>query len=119
MTITIDYDQGNFIVKNAAARINSAMSILTPQYRLMYLADKSQAEYERITAATKVEMDMLKKLIAEVCTYCDYKLDGTDTDGTKWYRCKVHDEVEPSKDAPCAGYVEEPYIYKTHPLEEA
>lgn len=37
---------------------------------------------------------------------CEYRLDGKDTDGTKWYQCKTHMELAPSPDAPCAGYVE-------------
>lgn len=50
---------------------------------------------------------------------CEYEFDGTDTDGTKWYRCTVHEELAPSPDAPCAGYQEEPYMQTTpteHPL---
>ena len=35
---------------------------------------------------------------------CEYKLDGTDTDGTKWYQCIVHDCLAPSPDAPCADW---------------
>lgn len=44
--------------------------------------------------------------------YCSYLYDGRDTDGTKWYRCVIHDETAPSQDAPCAGYEEAPYIIK-------
>lgn len=40
---------------------------------------------------------------------CDYEYDGKDTDGTKWYKCKTHDELAPSQYAPCAGYKEIPY----------
>ena len=40
---------------------------------------------------------------------CEYEFDGTDTDGTKWYRCVTHDELAPSPDAPCAKYEEIPY----------
>jgi hypothetical protein len=39
---------------------------------------------------------------------CRYKLDGKDADGTKWYRCKTHNELAPSKDWPCAGW-QNPY----------
>lgn len=41
--------------------------------------------------------------------WCEYVLDGHDTDGTPWYRCVTHNEVEISPDAPCAGYEEIPY----------
>jgi hypothetical protein len=46
---------------------------------------------------------------------CEYVFDGTDTDGTKWYRCVTHDELAPSPDAPCDGYQEIPY---TPPVSE-
>lgn len=41
---------------------------------------------------------------------CEYVRDGRDTDGTIWYRCTTHDELAPSQDAPCAGYIEIPYL---------
>lgn len=41
---------------------------------------------------------------------CEYTLDDIDTDGTKWYRCTTHDELAPSEDAPCAGYIETSYV---------
>ena len=37
---------------------------------------------------------------------CEYVFDGTDTDGTEWYLCVTHGFLEPSPEAPCAGYVE-------------
>jgi hypothetical protein len=43
---------------------------------------------------------------------CKYKYDGKDTDGTKWYRCLTHNELAPSKDAPCSGYKESKAIQK-------
>ena len=43
-------------------------------------------------------------------TYCKYVFDGTDTDGTPWYQCTVHDELAPSNDAPCDGYHAPPYV---------
>lgn len=33
---------------------------------------------------------------------CEYIVEGTDTDGTVWYRCETHDELAPSPYAPCA-----------------
>jgi len=33
---------------------------------------------------------------------CRYVVDGTDTDGTVWNRCLVHDELAPSNEAPCS-----------------
>ena len=39
---------------------------------------------------------------------CEYEVDGADTDGTIWYFCKVHGELAPSDQAPCAGYEETP-----------
>ena len=39
-------------------------------------------------------------------TVCFYEHDGTDTDGTEWYRCVHHDALAPSQDAPCANYDE-------------
>lgn len=112
MTITIDYDQGKFIRDHAAARIKTAMAVLTPQYRREFLSHMPDAHYAEVTAERKAEIDMLRRLIIELCTYCDYERDGKDTDGTTWYRCKVHDELAPSQDAPCAGYIEEPYELK-------
>jgi hypothetical protein len=41
---------------------------------------------------------------------CDYELDGTDTDGTKWYLCTMHDTLALSQDAPCAKWVNNPVI---------
>lgn len=41
---------------------------------------------------------------------CVYIFDGFDTDGEGWYRCTTHDELAPSGEAPCAGYIEK--IYK-------
>lgn len=41
---------------------------------------------------------------------CSYEPDGTDADGTKWYLCTIHDQLAPSKDAPCAKRVNEPTI---------
>lgn len=46
---------------------------------------------------------------------CKYEFDGTDTDGTDWYRCLTHGELAPSPDAPCAGYVEKPYTPDNQP----
>lgn len=40
---------------------------------------------------------------------CEYEHDGYDTDGTEWFLCLTHDELAPSQDAPCAGYIEKPY----------
>lgn len=40
---------------------------------------------------------------------CEYVKDGTDTDGTNWFRCVRHEELVPSADAPCGGYVAPPY----------
>ena len=40
---------------------------------------------------------------------CKYILDGTDFDGTDWYKCLAHDELAPSDQAPCSGYEEVEY----------
>ena len=45
--------------------------------------------------------------------YCSYEYDGTDADGTKWYRCTVHDAIAPSEYAPCSEYIEESYMNTT------
>lgn len=41
---------------------------------------------------------------------CEYTHEGYDTDGTEFFRCVTHDEVEISSDAPCDGYVEIAYL---------
>lgn len=33
---------------------------------------------------------------------CEYTLEGTDTDGTDWYRCDTHDELAIGNQTPCA-----------------
>lgn len=40
---------------------------------------------------------------------CSYTYMNKDTDGTKWYMCDTHSCLAPSKDAPCANYIEIPY----------
>lgn len=112
MNITISYEQALFTRDHAAARIKAAMLVLTPSYRRAHLGHMPDAHYNQISDERRAEIAMLRDLIIELCEYCDYKLDGTDTDGTKWYRCSVHDELAPSEDAPCAGYIEEPYELK-------
>lgn len=110
MKIDIDYEQGKFIRDHAAARIKQAEMVLTPEYHKQFLSHMPTRHYEQICDERRAEIDMLFSLIGAVCEYCDYEIDGKDTDGTVWYRCKVHDETAPSQDAPCAGYVEEPYL---------
>lgn len=112
MEITIDYEQGLFIRDHAAARIKTAMAVLREPYRRQFLAHMPDKHYEEVAAERRAEINMLRELIIELCQYCNYHLEGTDSDGTKWYRCDVHDEAAPSEDAPCAGYIEEPYELK-------
>lgn len=112
MKITISYDQAKFAADHAAARIKTALAVMTPEYRREFLSHMPDSHYQQITEERRAEIKMLCELLEELCTYCDYKFDGRDTDGLKWYRCKVHDETAPSPDAPCAGYIEEPYQLK-------
>lgn len=112
MQITIDYEQGKFIRNHAAARIKNAMQVLREPYRRQFLAHMPEKHYEEVATERRAEINMLRELILEVTQYCDYDLDGRDADGTKWYRCTVHDELAPSQDAPCAGYIGEPYELK-------
>jgi hypothetical protein len=116
MNITIDYDQGKFIRDHAVARIKAAELVLTPDYRHHFLNHMPSAHYKQAIEERRAEIDMLLALIDTVCEYCDYEVDGTDTDGTIWYRCKVHDETAPMVEAPCAGYVGRPYLpnHKEH-----
>jgi hypothetical protein len=112
MQITIDYEQALFIRDRAAARIKTAMAVLREPYRRQFLAHMPDKHYEEVAAERRAEIKKLRELILEVTQYCDYDLDGRDADGTKWYRCAVHEELAPSSDAPCAGYIEEPYELK-------
>jgi hypothetical protein len=50
---------------------------------------------------------------------CFYEHDGTDTDGTEWYLCTMHDELAPSQDAPCAKWVNNPNITAHTAIEYA
>ena len=39
------------------------------------------------------------------------EFDGTDTDGSQWYRCMVHDELVLGEDTyVCEGYTAPPYV---------
>jgi len=110
MNISIDYEQGKFIRDTAAARIKSARMTLTPEYRREHLGWMADSHYEQNCIDRENEIAMLRELLDHLCEYCAYKRDGKDNDGTVWYRCTVHDELAPSEDAPCAGYIEEPYL---------
>lgn len=112
MNITINYEHGLFIRDHAAARLKSALEVMTPDYHKQFLSHMPDSHYQEVLAERQAEIDMLHELIEAVCEYCDYKYDGKDGDGTKFYHCKVHDCTEPSQDAPCAGYIEEPYLPK-------
>lgn len=112
MQISIDYEQAKFVRDHAAARIKTAMAVLREPYRRQHLAHMPDVHYQQISDERRAEIKMLRELIIELCRYCEYKRDGKDTDGTTWYRCIVHEETAPSKDAPCAGYIEEPYELK-------
>jgi hypothetical protein len=37
---------------------------------------------------------------------CTYIFDGTDGDGTDWYRCLTHNDLSIGHDAPCAAYMD-------------
>lgn len=50
--------------------------------------------------------------------YCEYEEDGTDTDGTKWYHCYIHDTLAPSEDAPCEGYEEDSEVYQWYAVSD-
>lgn len=112
MQITIDYEQALFIRDHAAARINNAVAVLRKPYRRQHLAHMPDVHYQQISDERRAEIKMLRKLIIELCQYCEFHPEGVDADGTKWYRCDVHNEAAPSPDAPCAGYIEEPYELK-------
>lgn len=60
------------------------------------------------TIILTAELDLTAEQLA--ARPCAYVFDGTDTDGTRWHRCIVHDELAPSEEAACAGSSEPSYV---------
>lgn len=51
-----------------------------------------------VTSAYTVETEYVR--------LCEYRHEGTDTDGTEWYRCESHGDLSPSPDAHCSKATE-------------